>query len=189
MEALALAAEFYDRDTAAHVSRVAILARELARAFGCSPRFVRGIGPSARVHDVGKMTIPMELLLKVGPLTPEEEQLLRQHTVNGSRLLGTLPQLEMARNICFYHHENYDGTGYPRGLAGEAIPLEARIVRLVDVYDALRSQRPYKPPLTHEEALTVLTTGDSRVRPENFDPQLLSLFPAVVAKHLHLYGP
>jgi response regulator RpfG family c-di-GMP phosphodiesterase len=188
LEALALAAEFYDRDTADHVQRVALLARETARALGCPPRFVRWMGPSARVHDVGKMSVPLELVMKSGPLTAEEEQLLRQHTVNGAKLLGNLPQLEMARNIALYHHENYDGTGYPRGLAGDAIPLEARIVRVVDVYDALRSLRTYKPAYTHEEAVAALRKGDSRINPSCFDPRVLEAFLTTVPRYLHLYG-
>lgn len=187
LEALALAAEFYDRDTADHVQRVAILARETARTLGCPPRFVRWIGPSARVHDVGKMSVPLELVMKTGPLSPEEDQLMRQHTVNGAKLLGSLPQLEMARNIALYHHENFDGSGYPRGLAGDAIPLEARIVRVVDVYDALRSYRAYKPALSHEEAVMVLKNGDSRVQPGHFDPMVRDSFLHTLPRYLYLY--
>ncbi len=189
LEALALAAEFYDRDTAAHVERVGILSREVARALDCAPRFVRWLGPSARVHDVGKMTIPMELLLKTGALTLQEEALLRQHTVNGAKLLGFLPQLEMARNIALFHHENFGGSGYPRGLKGDAIPLEARIVRVVDVYDALRSLRPYKRAFSHEEALRTLHHGDDRVAPSHFDPQVVRAFSQVVERFLSLYPP
>jgi len=187
LEALALAAEFYDRDAAAHIQRVATLSRELARALGCGAGFVRWIGPCARVHDVGKITIPLELLMKTSELTPEEERLVQQHTVNGAKLLGPFPHLEMARNIALYHHENYDGTGYPRGLAGEAIPLEARIVRVVDVYDALRSLRPYKRAFDHEEARAVMERGDQKVRPSYFDPRVLHAFLRIVPRHLELY--
>lgn len=187
LEALALAAEFYDRDAAAHIQRVAVLSREVARALGCGQGFVRWIGPCARVHDVGKVTIPLELLMKTSELTPEEERLVQQHTVNGAKLLGPFPQLEMARNIAMYHHENFDGTGYPRRLAAEAIPLEARIVRIVDVYDALRSARPYKRPYTHQEARSVMEHGDAKVRASYFDPRVLAVFWSVVDRHLELY--
>jgi len=125
--------------------------------------------------------------MKTSELTPEEERLVQQHTVNGAKLLGPFPHLEMARNIALYHHENYDGTGYPRGLAGEAIPLEARIVRVVDVYDALRSLRPYKRAFDHEEARAVMERGDQKVRPSYFDPRVLHAFLRIVPRHLELY--
>ena len=176
LEALALAAEFYEPDTAAHVRRVGAFSRELARALGCEPHFVKWLARSAQVHDLGKMTIPLTLVLKQGELTPEEHAVMRRHTVNGARLLVGGQHLEMARRIARSHHENYDGSGYPEALRGEAIPLEGRIVRVVDVYDALRSRRPYKQALSHDQALHVMRHGDERVRPTYWDPTVLAAF-------------
>lgn len=176
LEALALAAEFYEPDTAAHVRRVGAFSRELARALGCQAPFVKWIARSAQVHDLGKMTIPLALVLKRGDLTEEEQAVMRRHTIHGARLLAGGPQLEMARRIARSHHENYDGSGYPDGLASEDIPLEARIVRLVDVYDALRTNRPYKAALAHNDAVNAIRRGDRRVRPTFWDPQVLAAF-------------
>ncbi len=176
LEALALAAEFYEPDTAAHVRRVGAFSRELARALGCEPHFVKWIARSAQVHDLGKMTIPLALVLKDGELTPKEQAVMRRHTVNGARLLAGGQHLEMARRIARSHHENHDGSGYPDCLRGDDIPLEARIVRVVDVYDALRAHRPYKAALTHDQALHAMRCGDARVQPSFWDPTVLAAF-------------
>ncbi len=176
MEALALAAEFHDPSTAGHVRRLNTYAWNLSRLLGQSPRFVRWISHCAQLHDVGKLTLPGALLNKKGPLNPREWERVRAHTVNGARLLGHSPQLAMAARIARHHHENFDGTGYPDGLAEERIPLEARIVKLADVYDALRTERPYKKGYTHAEALKVLTEGEGRVLPAHFDPSVLEAF-------------
>lgn len=188
LEALALAAEFYEPDTAAHVRRVGAFSRELARALGCEPHFVKWLARSAQVHDLGKMTIPLTLVLKRGQLTPEEHAVMRRHTVNGARLLVGGQQLEMARRIARSHHENFDGSGYPEGLRGEEIPLEARIVRVVDVYDALRSRRPYKDALSHDQALHVMRHGDERVRPSYWDPTVLTAFCDLERRIAALYA-
>ncbi|MEW5764350.1 MAG: HD domain-containing phosphohydrolase [Acidobacteriota bacterium] len=176
MEALALAAEFHDSTTAGHVRRLNTYARNLSRLLGQSSRFVRWISHCAQLHDVGKLTLPGSLLNKRGPLDPGEWERVRAHTVNGARLLGHSPQLAMAARIARHHHENFDGTGYPDGLAAERIPLEARIVKLADVYDALRTERPYKKGYSHQEALEVLAKGDGRVLPVHFDPSVLEAF-------------
>jgi|YNPBryunderm2012_1023409.scaffolds.fasta_scaffold07022_2 response regulator RpfG family c-di-GMP phosphodiesterase len=192
LEALALAAEFYEPDTAAHVRRVGAFSRELARALGCEGHFVKWIARSAQVHDLGKMTIPLALVLKHGELTPAEQTLMRRHTVNGARLLAGGPHLEMARRIARSHHENHDGSGYPDGLRGGDIPLEARIVRVVDVYDALRAHRPYKAALSHEQALRTMRHGDARVRPTFWDPAVFEAFcdlhRSIAALHGDLRG-
>jgi len=188
LEALALAAEFYEPDTAAHVRRVGAFSRELARALGCEGHFVKWIARSAQVHDLGKMTVPLALVLKQGDLTPEEQAIMRRHTVNGARLLAGGQHLEMARRIARSHHENHDGSGYPDGLRGDDIPLEARIVRVVDVYDALRAHRPYKAALTHQQALRAMRHGDARVRPTFFDPQVLAAFCDLERSIAALYG-
>ncbi len=176
MEALALAAEFHDSDTARHVRRVGLYSETLARALGHPPSFVKWLARSAPMHDVGKIATPIELLRKTVSLSAEEMAALRQHTVYGALLLGEMKPLELARNIARHHHENFDGTGYPDGLAGTEIPIEARIVKLADVYDALRSERPYKRAYSHAEALAVIRRGDARVVPRHLDPQVFQAF-------------
>lgn len=188
LEALALAAEFYEPDTAAHVRRVGAFSRELARALGCEPHFVKWIARSAQVHDLGKMTIPLALVLKQGDLTADEQAVMRRHTVNGARLLAGGQHLEMARRIARSHHENHDGSGYPDALTGDDIPLEARIVRVVDVYDALRAHRPYKAALAHDEALHAMRHGDARVHPTYWDPTVLAAFCDLERTVATLYG-
>jgi response regulator RpfG family c-di-GMP phosphodiesterase len=174
MEALALAAEYHDSQTAAHLRRIGAYAHLVATAIGSDPRFVKMVGRSAPMHDVGKITIPVELVRKPGLLTPDEMAAMRSHTVNGARMLGVLAPLAMARSIATSHHESFDGSGYPRGTRGEEIPLEARIVKVVDVYDARRTARPYKPAFSHEEALDHLRRGDDRIAPSHFDPAILA---------------
>ncbi len=176
MEALALAAEFHDSDTARHVRRVGAYAEIIARALGHPPTFVKWLSRSAAMHDVGKIATPLSLLRKAGALDPDELEVMRQHTVHGAMLLGTLEPLAMARTIARHHHENFDGSGYPDGLAGAEIAVEARIVKIADVYDALRSVRPYKQAHGHEESLRLLRRGDARVSPQHLDPLAFEAF-------------
>lgn len=176
MEALALAAEFYDGETARHVRRVGAYARLVAEALGADRSFVKWISKSAPMHDVGKITVPIELVRKPGRLTDEERRAMQTHALNGSRLLANYPQLEMARNIAAFHHENVDGSGYPEGRRDEEVPLEARIVRIVDVYDALRTARPYKPAYPHATSLAVLRHGDEAIHTGCFDARVLEAF-------------
>jgi HD-GYP domain-containing protein (c-di-GMP phosphodiesterase class II) len=187
MEALALAAEFYDTETARHISRVSAYATELAQAVGCDAGFVKWLARSSQMHDVGKITIPIELIRKASPLSPEDRHLLVHHTVNGARLLGDLKPLAMARAIALSHHENFDGSGYPQGLRGDEIPIEARIVRIADVYDALRTERPYKHAFGHQQTLDVLREGDGRVEPAHFDPRLLQVFLGLEREMARIY--
>jgi response regulator RpfG family c-di-GMP phosphodiesterase len=182
LETLAIAAEFYDPDTAVHIRRVSSYSEVLATAFGCEPRFAQQLRRCSVTHDVGKATIPAQLLKKSGPLNDAERLLMNDHTVNGATLLGGAPQLVMARNIARSHHENYDGSGYPDKLAGVDIPLEARIVKVVDLYDALRSRRAYKPSQTHDQVLHIMRQGDDRVRPAHMDPKVLEAFLDVHAE-------
>ncbi len=176
MEALALAAELHDPAAAGHVRRLRAYTQRVAELLGQPPRFLRWVGQCAQLHDVGKISLPAELLQKPRTLSEEEWTVVRSHTVLGQRLLSSAPQLAMAARIARHHHENYDGSGYPDGLRGEEIPLEARIVKVADVYDALRTARPYKRAYTHEEALRVLQEGDGRVEPSHFDPRVLEAF-------------
>jgi len=176
MEALSMAAELHDPNTAHHIRRVNSFAGTLASHLGCDAHFVRWISRCAQMHDVGKITIPLAILRKATLLDDGEFLIMKRHTLNGARILGDSSHMEMARNIARHHHENFDGTGYPDGLRGEQIPFEARILRVVDIYDALRTKRPYKSALAHEKAIQIIRTGDDRTRPENLDPRILEAF-------------
>jgi response regulator RpfG family c-di-GMP phosphodiesterase len=142
-----------------------------------STEFVETISYSAQMHDVGKIRIPTEILLKKGVLNSEEQAVMKLHPAYGKEILGDSPRLTIAREIAISHHENWDGSGYPGGLKQEEIPLAGRIVRVADVYDALRSKRSYKEPLDHAATVRIFREGDERIIPrDHFDPVLLSTF-------------
>ena len=177
IEALARACEAAEEDTGKHIVRVNRYAGALAANMGYNIAFVKDMSISAQMHDVGKIRIPTEILLKKGLLTPKEMQLIRQHPAYGSEIIGDSPRLKVAREIAISHHENWDGTGYPKRLKGERIPIAGRIVKVADVYDALRSKRSYKRGMTHEDALRVFRDGDERINPgAHFDPAVLAAF-------------
>ncbi len=165
---LAVASEAKDADTGAHVRRIERLARQLALAAGLSEAEAAHLGHSAILHDVGKMHVPDELLRKPGPLTPDEWAVMRLHTVNGERILSRKPFFEVARRIARSHHENWDGSGYPDGLSGEAIPREARIVRLVDA--------SYKAAWPAAQAVAELRSGAGSA----FEARLVEVFVPLV---------
>jgi hypothetical protein len=172
---LARAAEARDGTTGAHLYHVRDIAAELAVATGASAAEAERVGWSAMLHDVGKLRVPDRILLKPGRLDADEWELIMRHAAWGEELLDGGEHFDLARRIARWHHENWDGTGYPDGLSGTRIPFEARIVRIADVYDALRAERPYKPAWTDEQALTEIR----RVRGVHLDPELTDLFLAL----------
>lgn len=174
VQCLGAAAEYKDNETGLHVIRMSHFAKVLALAAGYSERAANDLLHAAPMHDVGKIGIPDAILRKPGKLTEEEWTIMRQHTVIGARIIGDHPSglLRMAATIALTHHEKWDGSGYPQGLAGEAIPHVARIVALADVFDALTSVRPYKKAWTVEQALELIRSESGK----HFDPELARIF-------------
>lgn len=190
MFGLAHLSESRDPATGEHLRRMKHLARELAEALQTHPKyrsvvtpeFVKQIEISAMLHDIGKVGISDAILLKPGKLTADERHEMQQHPLISSQCLrrieeklGTANFLEMAHEIALYHHERWDGLGYPFGRRGEAIPLSARIVAIADVYDALVSERVYKPAFPHEQCVAMIREGAGT----QFDPELVQVFLSI----------
>ena len=175
---LSHAAEYRDEDTGAHIKRVGQCSARLARQLGLCDTEVESILYAAPMHDVGKIGVPDRILLKPGKLDPDEWSIMKQHTTIGAWFLqgSDAGFIRMAEVIALTHHEKWDGTGYPRGLKGEEIPLPGRIVAIIDVFDALTSERPYRKPLSQEEAVDIVREG----RGTHFDPDVVDTFFAVL---------
>ena len=173
-ERLRLACEAHEPDIAAHLERVSHYSCVLARLLGLPEQQIRLLHHAAPLHDIGKIGLPTELLTKPDRLSTDEMTLVQSHTIIGHRILdgSRYKVLQCAARIALYHHESWDGGGYPQGLAGRSIPLEARIVAVADVYDALTSQRAYKPAWNVDATVAELR----RLRGVKFDPELLDLF-------------
>ncbi|HWR89515.1 MAG TPA: HD domain-containing phosphohydrolase [Dissulfurispiraceae bacterium] len=178
IQRLAALAEFRDSANGNHILRVGLCANKVSEMLDMPMSFIDRISVASTLHDIGKMGIPTEILFKPGPLTPEEFAYVRNHTVIGHRILGASsnPVMQMAAEIALTHHENYDGSGYPGGLKGREIPLAGLIVHICDVYDTLRSRRPYKEPLGHKKAISIIVNGDDKSRREHFHPVVLDAF-------------
>jgi putative two-component system response regulator len=174
MQRLAVAAEYRDDDTGQHTRRVGKIAYLLARQLGLSPSRCDIIGSAAPLHDVGKIGIPDAILLKPGRLTAEEFATMRGHAAIGSAILsdGHSPLVKLAEVIALTHHERWNGSGYPNGLSGEAIPIEGQITGIVDVFDALTHDRPYKKAWSVKETLNEIT----QLRSIHFSPNLTDAF-------------
>jgi PAS domain S-box-containing protein len=172
IEGLANALELRDHETEGHARRVTHICLELSRRMGVPDEELVHIKRGAILHDIGKIGIPDEVLRKPGPLSEEEWEKMRKHPTYAYRLLATIPFLRPALDIPYYHHERWNGSGYPFGLKGEEIPLPARIFSAVDVWDALRSKRHYRPALPDDEVLQYLSDQAGR----EFDPQVVEIF-------------
>lgn len=177
---LCRAAEFKDEDTGNHIQRISYYTARLAEMLGMDGGFVEQIFHASPMHDIGKIGIPDRILLKPGSLTPDELVIMRTHPIVGGEILANCrsPYLAMGSEIAIAHHERWDGGGYPAGLKGEKTPLSARIVNICDQYDALRSKRPYKRALSHQETIRIIASGDGRTMPSHFDPQVHQVFLA-----------
>lgn len=178
IQRLATVAEFRDTDSATHFSRISLYANKITESMDFEADYVETLTLASKLHDIGKIAIPDNILLKPAALTSSEWEIMKGHTTIGERILSGSPHktLQVAASIALNHHEKWDGSGYPQGLKGDDIPLEGRIIIVCDQYDAIRSNRHYKKSFSHEDTLKILTEGDGRTKPSDFDPHVLEAF-------------
>jgi len=181
IEGWARALELRDKETEGHTRRVTTMSERLARGMGIDDEALRHMRRGAMLHDIGKMGIPDSILLKPDQLTPDEEQIMRQHPGYAYNLLKGISYLREDLDIPYCHHEKWDGTGYPRGLKGEEIPLPARIFAIADVYDALTSDRPYRKAWEHQKTIEYITSQSG----SHFDPQIVEAFLKMLSEDQH----
>ena len=174
--ALATAAESRDTDAGEHVRRLEVTSRKLGARLGMSERELGHLGMAAAFHDIGKLRVPERILMKPGLLDPDEWTVVRLHPIWSEQALGAGAHLAVAREVARWHHENWDGSGYPDALYGDRIPLAARIVRIADSFDALTNRRPYQQPVSFEAALEELEAGAGH----DFDPELVTHFADMI---------
>ena len=180
LQRLAVIAEFRDTDTGEHTIRVGDLAREIAVELGESDEFAERLRLAGRLHDIGKVAVPDAILLKAGPLTSAEFEVMKTHTTVGAEILSgsSSPLIQLAAEVALNHHERWDGTGYPSGLIGKAIPMSGRIVAVADVYDALRSERPYKRAWPMLEAIRYIIASSEL----HFEPRIVDAFLQIILR-------
>jgi len=176
IQALGNAIAKRDSDTHSHNYRVAYYSIRLAEALVLEPSLIEEIIKGAFLHDVGKIAISDNILLKPGKLTPEEFSIMQSHSAEGLYIVKDISWLHEARNVILYHHEKFDGSGYPEGLSAQAIPLEARLFAIADVFDALSSPRPYKQAIAADKCMEIMQAQSGK----HFDPELLQAF-------IHIY--
>ncbi len=181
---LGRAAEYKDNETGLHVIRMSHYSRLLAVQLGLPSSFCELLYQAAPMHDIGKIGTPDEVLKKPGKLDDEEWKIMQQHAVIGAEIIGdhSDPLLQMARRIALTHHEKWDGSGYPNGLAGEDIPIESRIVAIADVFDALTSERPYKLPWTIDATVELLENQAGK----HFEPRLVAEFKKILPQVIEI---
>lgn len=195
IEIMAILSEYRDNNTGQHINRtknyIKVLATELSleNPNELSNENIDLLCQAALLHDIGKIGIKDSILLKKGSLTENEFEEMKRHTIIGGEmikkteeLLGETTFLNMARKTAQFHHERWDGSGYPYGLKKDEIPLCAQIMSIIDIYDAIISERPYKKAQTHEQAIKAILLGDERIKPEFFSPKVLSAFSKVQNK-------
>ncbi len=191
IEILSHIVEFRNGESGLHVLHVHVITElllrrlvEKSKAYSLTEQEIHMIGNASALHDIGKISVPAEVLNKPGRLTPEEFEIMKRHTVEGAKMLQNIPfrrndaLVRVAHDICRYHHERYDGGGYPDGLKGDDIPIAAQVVAIADVYDALTSERVYKPPFSHEAALRMIANGECGA----FNPVLLECLQDISQK-------
>jgi len=183
-------AEYKDPETGQHIKRVGLYCQVLSEYMGLNNEFIEHIFYASAMHDIGKVGIPDKILLKQGKLTEEEWEIMKKHTIYGYNILRNSKSkiLNMAADIALNHHEKWDGSGYPYGKKGEEIPLPARIMAIADIYDALRSNRPYKRGFSHEETMKIILEGDGRTKPQHFDPEILKYFEKIHQKFEKIFN-
>ncbi len=178
LQRLAVMAELRDTETSGHIKRVSLYVKLLAEKLELDKNFIEYVTYASPLHDAGKVGIPDSILFKNGPLNSSEWQIMKTHTTIGGKIFEGAQSavLKFAREIALSHHEKWNGGGYPYGLKQFNIPLSGRLMAMADVYDALRSRRPYKQDIPHNKAIDIITNGDNRVKPEDFDPKILEIF-------------